>query len=97
MISFNTILKKWMSNYGLSLTSVFYEYNWFNCIINKTTTDNKLQFIIPIKEDLIQISYSDDYNADFWNALSERETVNQITRFLKEMFPNEASWRLQKV
>ena len=62
--------------------------SWMKKII-KTTTDNKLQFIIPIKEDLIQISYSDDYIANFWNSLPERETINQITRCLKEMFPND--------
>lgn len=57
--------------------------------MKKTVTDNKLQFIIPISGDLIQISYSDDYIANFWNALSVKETKKQITRLLKEMFPNE--------
>jgi hypothetical protein len=57
--------------------------------IKKTVTDNKLQFIIPISGDLIQISYSDDYIANFWNALSVKETKKQLTRLVKEMFPNE--------
>ena len=57
--------------------------------IKKTVTDNKLQFIIPIRGDLIQISYSDDYIANFWNALSVKETKKQLTRLVKEMFPNE--------
>lgn len=57
--------------------------------MKKTVTDNKLQFIIPISGDLIQISYSDDYISNFWNALSVKETKKQITRLLKEMFPNE--------
>jgi hypothetical protein len=57
--------------------------------IKKTVTDNKLQFIIPIRGDLIQISYSDDYIANFWNALSVKETKKQLTRLVKEMYPNE--------
>ena len=57
--------------------------------MKKTITDNKLQFIIPISEDLIQISYSDDYIANFWNELSVKETKHHITRLVKEMFPTE--------
>ena len=68
-----------------------YDLNENKWLINmkKTVTDNKLQFIIPINEDLVQISYSDDYIANFWNALSVKETKKQITRIVKEMFPNE--------
>jgi hypothetical protein len=68
-----------------------YDLNDNKWLINmkKTVTDNKLQFIIPINGDLVQISYSDDYIANFWNALSVKETKKQITRIVKEMFPNE--------
>jgi len=57
--------------------------------LKKTVTDNKLQFIIPITDDLVQISYSDDYIATYWNTLSKKETKKQITRLVKEMFPDK--------
>lgn len=58
--------------------------------IRKTLTDNKLQFIIPIsnKDGLIQISYTDDYNADFWNNLNNTQTKLLIQKLLLEIFPN---------
>jgi len=67
-----------------------YDLNKNKWLVNlkKTVTDNKLQFIIPITDDLVQISYSDDYIANFWNTLSNKETKIQITRLLKEMFPD---------
>ena len=58
--------------------------------IRKTLTDNKLQFIIPIsnKDGLIQISYTDDYNAEFWNNLNNTQTKLLIQKLLLEIFPN---------
>lgn len=64
---------------------------WFKDM-PKIMTDNKLQFIIPIdyEKGLIQISYSDSYNADFWNAIkSKKEVKKQIKKLLNEMFPDK--------
>ena len=66
--------------------------------IKKTVSDNKLQFIIPINNEkgLIQISYSDDYIANFWNILNDNQIKINLVRFLKEIFPNyditEPNW-----
>jgi len=59
--------------------------------IKKTLTDNKLQFIIPIdnKSGLIQISYSDDYIANYWNVLTTNQIKSNLVKYLKEIFPNE--------
>lgn len=59
--------------------------------IKKTLTDNKLQFIIPIdnKKGLIQISYTDDYIANFWNVLTTKQIKINLVKYLKEIFPNE--------
>jgi len=51
-----------------------------------------LQFIIPIdyNSGLIQISYSDRYNADFWNAFkTEKDVKKYLTKILNEMFPDK--------
>jgi len=64
---------------------------WFKDI-PKTLTDNKLQFIIPIDYNtgLIQISYSDSYNADFWNSFKDKKSVKKhIKKLLDEMFPDK--------
>jgi hypothetical protein len=57
--------------------------------IKKTLTDNKLQFIIPIdnKSGLIQISYTDDYIANFWNVLKKKEIKKLLVKYIKEIFP----------
>jgi len=68
-----------------------YKNVWFKNI-PKILTDNKLQFIIPIDYDngLIQISYSDSYNANFWNNLENENIVKiQLNKMLKEIFPNK--------
>lgn len=59
--------------------------------IKKILTDNKLQFIIPIdnKSGLIQISYTDDYIANFWNVLTTKQIKINLVKYLKEIFPNE--------
>ena len=59
--------------------------------IKKTLTDNKLQFIIPIdnKSGLIQISYSDDYIANYWNILTTNQIKTNLVKYLKEIYPNE--------
>jgi hypothetical protein len=64
---------------------------WFKDM-PKILTDNKLQFIIPIdyNSGLIQISYSDSYNADFWNAIKSNKKVKKhIKKLLDEMFPDK--------
>ena len=68
-----------------------YKEVWFKDL-PKILTDNKLQFIIPIdyENGLIQISYSDSYNAEFWNNLNnKKEIVKYLNKMLKEMFPKK--------
>ena len=64
---------------------------WFKGM-PKILTDNKLQFIIPIdyENGIIQISYSDSYNTDFWNSFNDKKTIKKhITRILNDMFPEK--------
>jgi monoamine oxidase len=75
------------------LLRIFAQYKdvWFKDM-PKILTQNKLQFIIPIdyNSGLIQISYSDRYNADFWNAFkSDKEVKKYLTKILNEMFPEK--------
>ena len=68
-----------------------YKDVWFKNM-PKTLAQNKIQFIIPIDYEtgLIQISYSDSYNADFWNNFkSDKEIMKYLTKILNEMFPNK--------
>ena len=75
------------------LLRIFAQYKdvWFTDM-PKILTQNKLQFIIPIdyNSGLIQISYSDRYNADFWNAFkTEKDVKKYLTKILNEMFPDK--------
>jgi len=75
------------------LLRIFAKYKdvWFKDM-PKILTQNKLQFIIPINYNsgLIQISYSDRYNADFWNAFkNEKDVKKYLTKILNEMFPEK--------
>ena len=75
------------------LLRIFAKYKdvWFKDM-PKILTQNKLQFIIPVdyNSGLIQISYSDRYNADFWNAFkNERDVKKYLTKILNEMFPEK--------
>jgi monoamine oxidase len=75
------------------LLRIFAQYKdvWFKDM-PKILTQNKLQFIIPIdyNSGLIQISYSDRYNADFWNAFkNDKEVKKYLTKILNEMFPEK--------
>ena len=75
------------------LLRIFAKYKdvWFKDM-PKILTQNKLQFIIPIdyNSGLIQISYSDRYNADFWNAFkNEKDVKKYLTKILNEMFPEK--------
>ena len=75
------------------LLRIFAQYKdvWFKDM-PKILTQNKLQFIIPIdyNSGLIQISYSDRYNADFWNAFkTEKDVKKYLTKILNEMFPEK--------
>lgn len=75
------------------LLRIFAQYKdvWFKDM-PKILAQNKLQFIIPIdhKNGLIQISYCDRYNADFWNAFkNEKDVKKYLTKILNEMFPEK--------
>jgi hypothetical protein len=68
-----------------------YKDVWFKNI-PKTLVQNKIQFIIPIdyESGLIQISYSDSYNADFWNNFTnDKDIMKYLTKILNEMFPEK--------
>jgi len=68
-----------------------YKDVWFKDL-PKIVSQNKLQFIIPIdyKSGLIQISYSDSYNAIFWNNLKNKKEIKKyLKKMLNEMFPNK--------
>ena len=87
---YNTLL----NNVGdCNLLRIYAQYKdiWFKDL-PKIVTQNKLQFIIPINYDngLIQISYSDSYNADFWNNLKNKKEIKKhLSRILNEMFPDK--------
>jgi hypothetical protein len=88
--NYNTLL----NNVGdCNLLRIYAQYKdvWFKDL-PKIVTQNKLQFIIPINYDngLIQISYSDSYNADFWNNLKNKKDIKRhLLRILNEMFPDK--------
>jgi len=88
--NYNTLL----NNVGdCNLLRIYAQYKdvWFKDL-PKIVTQNKLQFIIPINYDngLIQISYSDSYNADFWNNLKNKKEIKRhLLRILNEMFPDK--------
>jgi len=68
-----------------------YKDVWFKNM-PKTLAQNKIQFIIPIdyESGLIQISYSDSYNADFWNNFTnDKDIMKYLTKILNEMFPEK--------
>ena len=68
-----------------------YKDVWFKNM-PKTLAQNKIQFIIPIdyESGLIQISYSDSYNADFWNNFkNDKDIMKYLTKILNEMFPEK--------
>jgi len=74
------------------LLRIYAQYKdvWFKDL-PKILTQNKLQFIIPINYEngLIQISYTDSYNATFWNNLKNKKEVKMyLKKQLKEMFPD---------
>jgi monoamine oxidase len=75
------------------LMRIYAQYKdvWFKDL-PKTLSDNKIQFIIPIdyENGLIQISYSDSYNAKFWNNLKNKKEVKKHLKIqLNKMFPNK--------
>ncbi len=76
-----------------NLLRIYAQYKdvWFKDM-PKTLTDNKLQFIIPIDYNtgLIQISYSDNYNATFWKNLKTKKEIKfHLKRMLNDMFPEK--------
>lgn len=64
---------------------------WFENI-GKITTDNEIQYIIPIdvKKGIIMISYSDYVYADYWNQVNLSGLLHKILMYkLKEIFPDK--------
>jgi monoamine oxidase len=65
---------------------------WFNNII-KTTTNNPLQFIIPINKitGLIMISYTDNKNAKFWEKYNNNKILlnKKIIQNIKKVFKKD--------
>lgn len=62
---------------------------WFYNL-NKVTTDNVIQYIIPINKEsgLIMISYSDNLYADYWNEVRRQNNVKKTLMVnLKRLFP----------
>ena len=91
-----TIKKNINSVKGHSLNRIYAVYPiinnkvWFKDL-PKITTNNPLQYIIPIDESkgLIMISYSDTLYADYWNQLNKSNRLNYyIKKNLNEIFPN---------
>ena len=91
-----TIKKNINSVKGHSLNRIYAVYPiinnkvWFKDL-PKITTNNPLQYIIPIDESkgLIMISYSDTLYADYWNQLNKNNRLNYfIKKNLNEIFPN---------
>lgn len=62
---------------------------WFHNI-NKITTPNRLQYIIPIdiEKGIIMISYTDYDNADYWKKIKDDKNLDkEIHLNLKKLFP----------
>jgi len=62
---------------------------WFDGI-GKITTNNPLQYIIPIdeKKGLIMITYTDSYNADYWRDVYNTGRIKETIRtHLNSLFP----------
>ena len=63
---------------------------WFDGM-PKITTDNDIQYIIPINYDsgLIMISYSDDVYADYWKNVTKKNRLKEkIQQNLARLFPD---------
>ena len=63
---------------------------WFHNL-GKITTDNEIQYIIPINQDQgsIMISYSDNIYADYWNMIDKLGYLDlMISQKLNEIFPD---------
>lgn len=63
---------------------------WFHDL-PKITTDNPIQYIIPINYDrgLIMISYSDNYMADFWQSSVLLDRLEKdLSGYLTQLFPD---------
>ena len=63
---------------------------WFDGI-PKITTDNDIQYIIPINYDsgLIMISYSDDIYADYWKNVTKKNRLEEkVQQNLARLFPD---------
>jgi monoamine oxidase len=77
---------------GKPLLRVYYTYDskdsWFTDI-PKTTTDDKIKYIIPINKNVIMINYSDGPKATYWNnAYKDGTQDKKIAESLKRLFPD---------
>lgn len=90
------ISKELNSVIGYDLTRIYAIYPknkdnkvWFHNL-GKITTDNPIQYIIPIDKDkgLIMISYSDAFMAQYWKQSNDLGRLKiDINRHLKNIFP----------
>lgn len=63
--------------------------SWF-MDVQRTTTDNKLRYIIPVnpQKGVLMISYTDNMHADYWHNIPKRKLKNELMKNLREVFPN---------
>jgi protoporphyrinogen oxidase len=63
---------------------------WFNGL-KRITTNLPIRYIIPHNPTtgLIQISYTDNKYANYWNNMSKEDLEKNIMKNLKELFPNK--------
>jgi monoamine oxidase len=85
-------LKGLNSVQGKPLLRVYYTYDskdsWFTDI-PKTTTDDKIKYIIPINKNVIMINYTDGPKATYWNnAYKDGTQDKKIAESLKRLFPD---------
>ena len=83
-----------------NLLRIYAKYKdvWFKDM-PKTLAQNKIQFIIPIdyKNGLIQISYCDSYNADFWNNFkSDKDVMKYLNIHNKRRFEEKGKISLSE-
>jgi len=85
-------LKGLNSVQGKPLLRVYYTYedkdSWFTDL-TKTTTDDKIKYIIPINKNVIMINYTDGPKATYWNnAYKDGTQDKKIAESLKKLFPD---------
>lgn len=98
-----SIKKELNSIYETPLCRIYSFYSskniWWKNIKTKITTQTPIRMIIPIQDNLIMSSYSDDIFADKWNKINDKETTdpkkNQlnkyITKYTRDIFGNDCN------